>query len=225
MSKLLKTDLLLRISSCEEVDRAMKDRTHPCNKIVASQNRGRESFQHPEPWNGNIEKADVLIIGSNPSFDPDENYPTNTWNDDQIYSFHNDRFSDPYYIQNKNKVKYWNAMRKCVSWILGIPLDAPHLEDHLCAAEIVHCKSKKQTGFNEACHTCVNKWLKLVLSEFHGEYVVVLGEPAKKRFQIFLHMNPDFKFSDIFYVPHPSRWCYLGTDAKIKEDYFLKICR
>lgn len=71
-------NLMMSISNCDEIERAKEDSNHPCHKIVHYQyieNR-RKAFQHPEPWNGNIEKADILFVGSNPSIDFDEYYPT-----------------------------------------------------------------------------------------------------------------------------------------------------
>ncbi len=77
-------------------------------------------FKHPEPWDGFIERAEILFIGSNPSIDFDEIYPTDYWEKEEIYEFYNNRFSavNDYYVRNKNKVKYWQCMRKVTSWLL-----------------------------------------------------------------------------------------------------------
>lgn len=218
------SDLLLNISHCDEVKKAIINSNHPCYSIVSSQNNDLASFQLPEPWNGDIENAIILFLSSNPSFDPNEEYPKATWSDDKIYQFHNDRFSDSYYIKNKTKVTFWNAMRKCTSWILNIPLDDPELETHICSTEVVHCKSKKQYGFKEACSMCEEKWLKKTIQEFKGEYLVVMGKPAEERFRKYRLKNRNTidKKIKVLFVPHPSRWCYIGTDQYIRETFFTK---
>ena len=101
-------NLMMSISNCDEIERAKEDSNHPCHKIVHYQyiEKQGKAFQHPEPWNGNIERAAILFVGSNPSIDFDEEYPTDEWCDNDIYTFHYDRFSvsNDYYQKNKNKV-------------------------------------------------------------------------------------------------------------------------
>lgn len=54
-----------------------------CNSILSTQ--CASDFKIPEPWNGDIENAEVMIIGYNPALDPLEVYPsynihTQNWN-------------------------------------------------------------------------------------------------------------------------------------------------
>ncbi len=79
---------------------------------------------------------------SNPSHNESEEYPTDCW-DDELYSYHSNRFQTDYYQRNKNKVLYWQKIRKSASWLSGIPLDNGDLEQQFCLTEIVHCKSTK----------------------------------------------------------------------------------
>lgn len=66
------------IMTCQDVNLALKDTTHPCNKIVNWQStelpelRGLKTFDlsvahRPEPWAGNLAEAKILFLGSNPS--------------------------------------------------------------------------------------------------------------------------------------------------------------
>lgn len=55
------------IARCPNVDRCLDgDTHHPCSTIVQSQHAGKADFQLPEPWRGQIDKARILFIGSNP---------------------------------------------------------------------------------------------------------------------------------------------------------------
>jgi hypothetical protein len=54
-----------------------------CKSILSTQ--CALDFKIPEPWNGDIENAEVMIIGYNPALDPLEVYPsynihTQNWN-------------------------------------------------------------------------------------------------------------------------------------------------
>ena len=54
-----------------------------CSPIIDIQNKS--DFQVPEPWNGDIEKAQIMVLGLNPALDIAELFPSfdfnnNTWN-------------------------------------------------------------------------------------------------------------------------------------------------
>lgn len=212
----------MSISNCDEIERAKEDSNHPCHKIVHYQYNEKQEkvFHHPDPWNGNIEGAAILFVGSNPSIDFDEDYPTDEWCDNDIYTFHNNRFSvsNNYYQKNKNKVKYWQCVRKIASWLLEKSLNDDSLDASICATEIVHCKSKNEIGVRESCYECTKKWMTKVLSNYKGTYIVVLGKQAELSFKRIVSGNAEyFKNKKIIYAPHPSRWRYKGKDFEIKE--------
>ena len=62
------------ICDCSEVKRALDSQSHPCHKVVAVQNEmvanDKSQRQRPEPWIGNLAKAKVLFLSSNPSITP-----------------------------------------------------------------------------------------------------------------------------------------------------------
>src|SRR5690242_12696359 len=61
------------IARCPNVDRCLGgDASHPCNRIVLSQHAATMAdFQLPEPWRGQIDKARIVFVGSNPSIGED----------------------------------------------------------------------------------------------------------------------------------------------------------
>ena len=91
------------ICACAEVGLALKDKNHPCHKVVMTQQemiQGDESVrQRPEPWIGNLENSKVLFISSNPSIsdDPDisirEDFPTYGTPEDVSAEFFINRFN------------------------------------------------------------------------------------------------------------------------------------
>lgn len=68
-SKITK-NLFREIIDCPRVMSA----SGPCSSIISLQNRC--SFQVPEPWNGDIENAKILILGLNPALDIAELFPS-----------------------------------------------------------------------------------------------------------------------------------------------------
>lgn len=100
--------LALAIAGCKEVATASRDRRHGCHRIVLAQEHlGTEFRQSPEPWVGNLSRAKVLFVASNPSIseapETGEDYPMvsfntadfshNAWPEERIASFHTQRFS------------------------------------------------------------------------------------------------------------------------------------
>ncbi len=196
-------DLLINIARCPEIEKAKTDNLHPCHKIVNSQTG--DTFQLPEPWNGDISKADILFIASNPSYNSEESFPNPSWDNNRIEPFFLNRFSDKYY----QKIQFWASIKKYASWILNIPKDDDSLPGKICITEIVHCKSKSEIGVREACIFCTEKWLKEIINSFQGDYIVILGSVAKKLFP--QHITG----KTLIPMPHPNARGV--TDEKRKE--------
>ena len=99
-SKITK-NLFREIIDCPRVMSA----SGPCSSIISLQNRC--SFQVPEPWNGDIENAKILILGLNPALDIAELFPSYDcsgawnvmcakgykWTDPVVETFFEDRYS------------------------------------------------------------------------------------------------------------------------------------
>ena len=79
--------LLDEIANCHYARQCLEDSAaeNPCRKIVEYQNTlGITKFHIPEPWSGQIEKAPILFLSSNPSIGGDEAYPTWDWSSKEI---------------------------------------------------------------------------------------------------------------------------------------------
>lgn len=99
--------LALSIARCDQVEKACSDRSHDCHKIVRAQEYlGKEYRQSPEPWAGDLLRAKVLFVASNPSISEapitGEDYPLVSfenadsshpdWPEERIADFHARRF-------------------------------------------------------------------------------------------------------------------------------------
>ncbi len=225
-------ELLHNISHCGEVEKAKSDSNHPCHKIVKSQkDLVITNFQLPEPWNGHIDTAEILFISSNPSIDPNENYPTSSWNDNDIVSFFENRFEISINELRKKPHSFWRFLNKVTSWILNTEEKAEKynnkncnfLNDSACSTEVVHCKSKRGYGVTPYClKTCFNKWLREILKIFKGNYVIVVG--TKLEDFIKSHLDQEYFVGRKFaYTPHPSEQIKGLTDEVRKEQILKQL--
>ena len=116
--------LALSIATCNEIKTACDDENHPCHRVVIDQKEfGIEFRQSPEPWAGNLEKAKLLFVSSNPSISSEditgENFPKiqfdsaeathPEWPTEKIIDFHVNRFDqnrDKPYVRAKPMAQY-----------------------------------------------------------------------------------------------------------------------
>lgn len=200
----------------------------PCKKIVQSQSDDinfKNSYQLPEPWNGNLEQARILFISSNPSISFSEYYPTISFPDAKIEDFFTNRFSENcqyvkkhlYPLQNDNSyskqwVRYWAAIKKLAGRILDIKDVQPGY--HYAITEIVRCKSKNEIGVAEALATCSERFLLNTIKLCNAKLLVLVGAKAtygfERAFQITVPRSSCLMFFDgaaeklVISVPHPN---------------------
>jgi hypothetical protein len=204
--------LALEIASCNEVSSALIDKNHPCNGVVTWQSKQwiptittiAESPMHrPEAWTGDITKAPIIFLSSNPSFNSEENYPnwqTSKWSAESIIDFALNRFSKMQLRQygateygslknfdrtvekdgslSKNRVRYWSWVRQLVSHILEKPESEVSAISDYVMTEIVHCKSTYEEGVVSARKKCKDKYLERILALSPAELIFVVGKNA-----------------------------------------------
>lgn len=164
------------------------DGSHPCAKIVDSQRVPDDDFQLPEPWRGQIDKARILFVGSNPSIG-DDRYALQSSRETQVWESQHLAFgggSRPYIIDGirtttatgspDRVVRYWSSIRARAREL--IPGAVPG-EDY-AISEIVHCKSKGEEGVAKAAQTCYRMHMAAVLSIAAAKVIIALGKIAKE---------------------------------------------
>jgi hypothetical protein len=206
------TKLALEISSCHEVSNALTDASHPCHGVVSWQSKqwiptittiANSDMHRPEAWTGDITKAPIIFLSSNPSFNKDENYPSwnlNKWPVEKILDFALNRFSAKQLrmygateygaLKNfdrtieldgalsKKRVRYWSWVRQLVSHILEKPEDQVSAIDDYVMTEIVHCKSPHEEGVISARKKCKDKYLERILALSPAELIFIVGKNA-----------------------------------------------
>ena len=209
--------LLLEIARCKHVESCLNsvNSQNKCNQIVQYQAKTLAHFQVPEPWSGNLKTAPILFLGSNPSIstsdNPDyrEKYPSWSWSDSEIEDFFSNRFGDGKKLwikdgiytllesgnHKKKYVRYLAAIRKRAEELLGRRVKPG--EDYV-NSEVVHCKSKGESGVKEASETCIELYLRRIIAESGAKVIVCLGDFAERA------VRNEFKISGI---PEPITIC------------------
>jgi hypothetical protein len=211
-TKLEAEALALEITSCNEIDSAIGDSTHPCHQVVSWQKEKwllsiqsiNESPMHrPEAWTGNLTKAPIIFISSNPSFNKQENFPNwqaSQWSKSQILDFALNRFSGDFTRKygatqsgtlancdktiekegnlSQNRVRYWSWVRKLVSFVLDKPEAEVSAIDDYVMTEIVHCKSEYEKGVISARKKCKDKYLERIITLSPARLIFVVGKNA-----------------------------------------------
>lgn len=204
--------LALEIASCGELQSALDDVAHPCHGVVSWQakqwlppiSKIEESEMHrPEAWTGDITKAQIMFLSSNPSFNSRENFPNwiaRNWPVEKIVDFALNRFSsdssrmygatefgplnnfDRTVEKNgqhsKSRVAYWRWVRKLVSHILDKSESQVSAINDYVMTEIVHCKSTYEEGVVQARKKCKDKYLERILSISPAELIFIVGKNA-----------------------------------------------
>lgn len=184
--------LFEQIAHCGIADKILDDllngdpNTHPCREICAYQQTkisnigdeigseyqvqfSKETFHAPEPWNGNLEEAEILFVSSNPSFSEYETTPelaelegkevlpkfdSPEWPLNKAQEFFEDRFKHEEYWN-----KTWEGILKYAGYILEKTKSIESINNindekkkdiasSIALTEVVHCKSEKEIGVN-----------------------------------------------------------------------------
>ena len=220
--------LLLQIARNPEPQEAFdalkkgKDVQSPYKKIVQNQiDLGVKKMHLPEPWNGHISKAKILFISSNPSIGVHEDFPTKDWEDDEIIGFFENRFTES---DEGSESTFWKFIAKNTSWIFpeaeGMST-LKILDKYVAMTEIVHCKSKHETGIKE-CLACEAPFLPKILREFKGSIVIFVGDSAKEYYASNknLFSGTSFKIAEIFHQNARKKGL---TDEERKTDLLRQL--
>jgi hypothetical protein len=207
-------ELALSVARCPdlwEVDFALPDgSTHPCHKIVHSQDVHAGPFQVPEAWAGNLESARIVYLSSNPAISVGnpfakwaskqhaEKYPTVDWADPDIADFMINRFNPErgWVVERRHRkvdaaIKdgrptygspepYWGWVEKQTKSLLG---SDTAWYDAAVMTEVVHCKSNNEHGVPEAALHCSTRHMDRILAASAASLVVVVGGKAANVFR------------------------------------------
>jgi hypothetical protein len=156
--------------------------------VVGAQPGRLDDLQVPEPWCGQIDRALLLFVSSNPGISDTEDYPTWESTDAVLEDFFTHRFGggqaewiregkfrrerDGSYTQAR---PFWSKTRARAEEILDRPA-RPGIDYAL--TEVVHCKSRNAIGFESATRECSLRYFRRVLQVSSAVVIVVYGNKA-----------------------------------------------
>jgi hypothetical protein len=209
--------LLFNITQCKNFNSLINKSSPllPCNEIVNFQHgvgvKKINDFQIPEPWNGDIVNAPILIISSNPAYSNDELYPDLSWPNEMIADFFINRFAkrgqaswvEGHRVLNKNGsrgrvVNYWTNIQRRVDELLGEIGSEPGKD--YCITELVHCKSSSEIGVRSALPTCANLYLSGKYNISGACIIIAVGSFVRDYYQ----NSPLINGLPVIYIPHPN---------------------
>jgi len=194
--------LLIRVARCPLIHQALGDSGHPCREVVTVQDDAERDRQVPEAWAGNLRESRVVFVSSNPSISTAsrgqppsaaEAYPVASWPDDKIMEFLGRRFDQSVrprpFVRNfrhlqrdgnyaPKPTQFWVSIQRRAEELLG---DGADPSRNYMMTEVVHCKSKGETGVAVAAETCARQYLDAILSLTTAPIVVVVGKQAHRR--------------------------------------------
>jgi hypothetical protein len=209
--------LLFEIAQCSNFSALTTENNfnHPCFDIVNFQRFDdaplNMNFQIPEPWNGDIINAPILIVSSNPSFSVDEMYPDFTWPKSIIADFFINRFKNrgpdlSWVYDNRimkksgargKSVRYWSSIQKRVEELIDRK-SVPGID--YCITELVHCKSVQEIGVRKALPEC-SKLFFASKNNISGACIIIaIGKHVRDYF----NNKPEFINKPIIYLPAPN---------------------
>ena len=238
--------LLSEIVHCPHAQKCREDiaAENPCRKIVDYQSSlGLEKFQVPEPWSGQIERAPILFLSSNPSIGCDEDYPTWDWSCSEVHDYFNYRFGGgrKQWIIDGTKsllldgrysgsTQFWASVRQRAIELLQRNV-SPGTDYAL--TEIVHCKSHAEIGVEQSQEQCVKAYLLRVLELARAKVIVVLGVRARQVIQSQFNIPTENSISDSIeignrerffaFLPHPNARSYRSFAKCLQGDELEKL--
>jgi hypothetical protein len=186
----MKMSLLRDIVFCNELAIAQRDHTRKCAAVVNIQKHlgGEHRYQVPEPWRGDIEKAPLLFVSSNPSIDMLDEAPWRSDPEEHICQYYQaDRISKDFpnatYAHGKKSrgaVGFWKWVDARAVELYG---ESVIQGQDYAITEVVHCKSRDEHGVAAAMETCKGKFLRRVLELSRCKLIVSVGAVAEQAIQ------------------------------------------
>lgn len=194
--------LLHEIARCPVMHDALGGRRNPCSKVVAAQGAPSEKHHLPEPWNGDLERAPILFISSNPSVNAAEHYPDDGWSNAQVEAYFAGRFGGegaPIRRDGRTHLRDKTYSRKSVPFLNHLRNRAKEILGHdpvpgvdYALAEVVRCKSANQQGVKAAVTTCADLYLERTLACSGARVMVVYGDVATNAMALrYQEIDPD----------------------------------
>jgi hypothetical protein len=175
-------ELALQIAHCEVMEAVLAGGQSPCQEVVDFQTElGIAPANHhlAEPWSGDIERAPILFISSNPSINDQERYPTRDqteWSDEAVVGFFHDRLRPT----SAKPSHYWSSVHGIAVELLGSTQTRVTPGEDYALTEVVRCKSHKERGVWSAVSKCAPRYLDATLLLSPARCLVVLGEAARR---------------------------------------------
>ena len=228
------------VSRCPIARACVENKTlgHPCRKIVDYQATPKwggaiyDTFQLPEPWVGQIDRAPILFVSSNPSIG-DDRHALGSSSDEEVWDSHYYLFGGGkrrYTTKGKYKVTDDGGQGDCVStWAFVLqraqelipsrPVD-PGIDYAL--TEVVHCKSQREVGVAEALDNCVERHFTAIMTQSVASLLVVMGQ-ARRPVRRLTGIGADVRIAEVELGGRARLVVFLGHPTGSERRTFIDV--
>jgi hypothetical protein len=179
-----------------------------------------DEFQLPEPWTGEIDRAPILFVGSNPSIG-DDTHSLGATPDAEVWDSHHFVFGGgakqytfdgkyttlPNGERGRRAVATWAGVRKRAEELIPDRPVVPGIDYAL--TEVVHCKSRSEIGVVRAMDECTKRHFETVMSVAAASVVVALGK-ARDRMRALYGIPKDKLLAQAVIGGRPRLVAFLG---------------
>lgn len=227
-------ELLINIARCKG--------SSACNDIIKTQRLCDKEFQVPEPWRGDIAKAKLLFVSSNPSVNHKDDSPTASCPDEEIVAYFQKGFIPQFpkiafkdgHISDHH-VRFWASCRARAAELLNCKNVEIKPGMDFAMTEVVHCKSTGERGVTKAMPECISRHFEATMMAAEASVIVVLGKSALSAFKPYFpaletvpqHATWMGRNRHIVYLPHPNargvKKKFQGYYQGRAEEYLSKL--
>jgi hypothetical protein len=201
-----------------------------------------DQHQVPEPWSGDLKRAPLLFISSNPSIDEKEEYPLWSWQDQWIEDFFVNRYGGGgrQWIEDGIRSLRHDGSRVPVRFWIEVRQRAKELFEReviggrdYALTEVVHCKSRGEAGVQEALLECSRRYLWRVVALSGARVIVALGKTikatVKREFDI---PESEEMFGPVLigeclryvvFLPHPNARGYRSLERRLDKEKLQEL--
>lgn len=220
------------IYRCAELQDARQNPSHPCHKIASVQRYGIcNTYQVPEPWRGDISRACLLFVSSNPSIDPTDDSPWATDSDTNIENYYHRGFDLNVFPKIEHpasggltSVAFWSAILNRASELFDVNKERLIPGKHFAITEIVHCKSRSEFGVKEALAKCKEAHLANVLGKSRALVICSLGAHARAALNG-MNLRTAAGAPILINLPHPNARKERTVEKSVDEHLLQQVRR
>jgi hypothetical protein len=145
-----------------------------CEAVIAAQRLPHEARRRPEPWTGQLDKAPILFVTSNPNTEPGRvPKQSEVPPPDRLLDFYEGYFNR--HPEGIATVPTWKRMKIWADQLISADPDS---DLNFALTDAVHCASRQQAGVPQALKRCATLYLQPIVEASVARLLICCGSAA-----------------------------------------------